>query len=172
MLYRIFFFCKKHDRLIDIEPDWVHLNTDENGIKMSSYFVDNPDMIMGEMKMVSGPHGMQSACIAYENQSLSDQLHEAVQNIHAEFTEYEFDDIADEDADKTIPADPDVRNFSYTVVDGTVYYRENSRMKPVEVSVTAENRIKSMIRIRDCVRSLIEYQTEDFPDEDIKRKQA
>ena len=165
-------FLQKHDRLIDIEPDWVHLNTDENGIKMSSYFVDNPDMIMGEMKMVSGPHGMQSACIAYENQSLSDQLHEAVQNIHAEFTEYEFDDIADEDADKTIPADPDVRNFSYTVVDGTVYYRENSRMKPVEVSVTAENRIKSMIRIRDCVRSLIEYQTEDFPDEDIKRKQA
>ena len=165
-------FLQKRDRMIDIEPDWVHLNTDENGIKMNQYFIDNPDMILGEMQLISGAHGDEPACIAYEGQSLEDLLHEAVQNIHAEFTEYEFDELTDEDEDKTIPADPNVKNFSYTVVDGTVYYRENSRMKPVEVSVTAENRIKNLIAMRDCVRTLIEYQTEDFPDEDIKRKQA
>lgn len=165
-------FLQKRDRMIDIEPDWVHLNTDENGIKMNQYFIDNPDMILGEMQLISGAHGDEPACIAYEGQSLEDLLHEAVQNIHAEFTEYEFDELTDEDEDKTIPADPNVKNFSYTVVDGTVYYRENSRMKPVEVSVTAENRIKNLIAMRECVRTLIEYQTEDFPDEDIKRKQS
>ena len=164
-------FLQKRDRLIDIEPDWVHLGTDENGIKMNSYFVDNPDMIMGEMKMITGPHSMQSACIAYEDQSLSEQLAQAVENIHAEVTEYEYEDLTDEEEDLSIPADPEVRNFSYTVVDGKIYYRENSRMKPVDVSVTAENRIKGMIGIRDCVRTLIEYQTEDYPESDIKAEQ-
>ena len=164
-------FLQKRDRLIDIEPAWVHLGTDENGIKMNSYFVDNPDMIMGEMKMITGPHSMQSACIAYEDQSLSEQLTQAIENIHAEVTEYEYEDLTDEEEDLSIPADPEVRNFSYTVVDGKIYYRENSRMKPVDVSVTAENRIKGMIGIRDCVRMLIEYQTEDYPESDIKAEQ-
>ena len=164
-------FLQKRDRLIDIEPDWVHLNTDENGITMNSYFVDNPDMIMGEMRLISGPHGPTPACIAYEDRSLAEQLSEAVENIHAEVTEYEFETLADEEEDLSIPAEPDVRNFSYTIADGKIYYRENSRMNPVEVSVTAENRIKGMIGIRDCVRTLIEYQTEDFPDSFIENEQ-
>lgn len=164
-------FLQKRDRLIDIEPDWVHLNTDENGITMNSYFVDNPDMIMGEMRLISGPHGPTPACIAYEDRSLAEQLSEAVENIHAEVTEYEFDELTDEEEDLSIPAEPDVRNFSYTIADGKIYYRENSRMNPVEVSVTAENRIKGMIGIRDCVRTLIEYQTEDFPDSYIENEQ-
>ena len=164
-------FLQKRDRLIDIEPDWVHLGTDENGITMNQYFIDNPDMIVGEMQMISGPHGDEPACIAYEDESLSDGLNEAIQNIHAEFTEVEFDDLVDESEDNSIPADPSVRNFSYTVVDGKVYYRVNSRMNPVDVSVTAENRIKGMIRLRDCVRQLIEYQIEDWPDDMIAAKQ-
>lgn len=164
-------FLQKRDRLIDIEPEWVHLNTDENGITMNSYFVDNPDMIMGEMRLISGPHGPTPACIAYEDRSLAEQLSEAVENIHAEVTEYEFETLADEEEDLSIPAEPDVRNFSYTIVDGKIYYRENSRMNPVDVSVTAENRIKGMIGIRDCVRTLIEYQTEDFPDSYIENEQ-
>lgn len=164
-------FLQKRDRLIDIDADWVHLNTDENGIKMNSYFVDNPEMILGDMLLISGPHGPTPACIAYEGADLSEQLADAIQNIHAEVTEYEFDDLVDEEEDNSIPADPEVRNFSYTVVDGTIYYRENSRMKPVEVSMTAENRIKGMIGIRDCVRTLIEYQTEDYPDEMITAQQ-
>lgn len=164
-------FLQKRDRLIDIEPDWVHLGTDENGITMNQYFIDNPDKIVGEMQMISGPHGDEPACIAYEDESLSDGLNEAIQNIHAEFTEVEFDDLVDESEDNSIPADPSVRNFSYTVVDGKVYYRVNSRMNPVDVSVTAENRIKGMIRLRDCVRQLIEYQIEDWPDDMIAAKQ-
>lgn len=164
-------FLQKRDRLIDIDADWVHLGTDENGIKMNSYFVDNPDMILGDMKLISGPHGPTPACIAYEDSELSEQLSSAIQNIHAEVTEYELDDLIDEEQDNSIPADPNVRNFSYTIVDGKVYYRENSRMKPAEVSVTAENRIKGMIGIRDCVRTLIEYQTEDYSDEEIKEQQ-
>ena len=164
-------FLQKRDRLIDIEPEWVHLNTDENGITMNQYFIDNPDMIIGEMKMVSGPFGPEAACLPYEDQTLAEGLNEAIQNIHAEITEFEYDDLVDEGEDKSIPADPSVRNFSYTVIDGKVYYRVNSRMNPAEVSVTAENRIKGMIRIRDCVRQLIEYQMEDYPDEQIAEKQ-
>lgn len=164
-------FLQKRDRLIDIEPDWVHLATDANGIRMNAYFVDNPEMVLGDMQMVSGPHGMESACIAYENAELGDLLRDAIQNIHAEITEYEIDDLEAEDEDLSIPADPDVRNFSFTVVDGKIYYRENSRMNPVDVSATAESRIKGMIAIRDCVRTLIEYQTEDYPDADIKAEQ-
>ncbi|MFQ6964528.1 MAG: DUF4368 domain-containing protein [Oscillospiraceae bacterium] len=164
-------FLQKRDRLVDIEPDWVHLATDANGIRMNAYFVDNPEMVLGDMQMVSGPHGMESACIAYENTELGDLLRDAIQNIHAEITEYEIDDLEAEDESLSIPADPDVRNFSFTVVDGKIYYRENSRMNPVDVSTTAENRIKGMIAIRDCVRTLIEYQTEDYPDADIKAEQ-
>lgn len=164
-------FLQKRDRLIDIEPDWVHLATDANGIRMNAYFVDNPEMVLGDMQMVSGPHGMESACIAYENAELGDLLRDAIQNIHAEITEFEIDDFEAEDEDLSIPADPDVRNFSFTVVDGKIYYRENSRMNPVDVSATAESRIKGMIAIRDCVRTLIEYQTEDYPDADIKAEQ-
>ena len=164
-------FLQKRDRLIDIEPDWVHLATDANGIRMNAYFVGNPEMVLGDMQMVSGPHGMESACIAYENAELGDLLRDAIQNIHAEITEFEIDDLEAEDEDLSIPADPEVRNFSFTVVDGKIYYRENSRMNPVDVSATAESRIKGMIGIRDCVRTLIEYQTEDYPDADIKAEQ-
>lgn len=146
---------QKRDRLIDIEPDWVHLDTDENGIKMNSYFVQHPEMILGEMKMVSGRFGMEATCVPYENADLAAQLDEAVANIHGEITEYEAEEELEEE-DNSIPADPAVRNFSYTVVDDKIYYRENSRMTPVEVSATAENRIKGMIAIRNSVRTLIE----------------
>ena len=161
---------QKRDRLIDIEPDWVHLDTDENGIKMNSYFVQHPEMILGEMKMVSGRFGMEATCVPYENADLAAQLDEAVANIHGEITEYEAEEELEEE-DNSIPADPTVRNFSYTVVDDKIYYRENSRMTPVEVSATAENRIKGMIAIRNSVRTLIELQTEDYPDSEIKAEQ-
>ena len=161
---------QKRDRLIDIEPDWVHLDTDENGIKMNSYFVQHPEMILGEMKMVSGRFGMEATCVPYENSDLAAQLDEAVANIPGEITEYEAEGELEEE-DNSIPADPTVRNFSYTVVDDKIYYRENSRMTPVEVSATAENRIKGMIAIRNSVRTLIELQTEDYPDSEIKAEQ-
>ena len=158
---------QKRDRLIDIEPDWVHLDTDENGIKMNSYFVQHPEMILGEMKMVSGRFGMEATCEPYENADLAEQLDEAISNIHGEISVYEAEEELDE-VDNSIPADPEVRNFSYTLVDDKIYYRENSRMTPVEVSATAENRIKGMIAIRDTVRNLIELQKEDYPDYEIK----
>ena len=161
---------QKRDRLIDIEPDWVHLDTNENGIKMNSYFVQHPEMILGEMKMVSGRFGMEATCVPYENADLAAQLDEAVANIHGEITEYETEEELEE-KDNSIPADPTVRNFSYTLVDDKIYYRENSRMTPVEVSATAENRIKGMIAIRNSVRTLIELQTEDYPDSEIKAEQ-
>ena len=161
---------QKRDRLIDIEPDWVHLDTDENGIKMNSYFVQHPEMILGEMKMVSGRFGMEATCVPYENADLAAQLDEAVANIHGEITEYETEEEL-EGEDNSIPADPTVRNFSYTVVDDKIYYRENSHMTLVEVSATAENRIKGMIAIRNSVRTLIELQTEDYPDSEIKEEQ-
>lgn len=165
-------FLQKRDRLIDIEPEWVHLATDENGIRMNSYFVSNPEMVLGDMQIISGAHGPESACVTYEDAELGDLLQDAIQNIHAEITEFELDDLEAEDEDLSIPADPSVRNFSYTVVDGKLYFRENSRMNPVEVSMTAENRIKGMIAIRDCVRTLIEYQTEDYSDAEIQAEQV
>lgn len=165
-------FLQKRDRLIDIEPEWVHLATDENGIRMNSYFVSNPEMVLGDMQIISGAHGPESACVAYEDAELGDLLQDAIQNIHAEITEFELDDLEAEDEDLSIPADPSVRNFSYTVVDGKLYFRENSRMNPVEVSMTVENRIKGMIAIRDCVRTLIEYQTEDYSDAEIQAEQV
>ena len=163
-------FLQKRDRLIDIEPDWVHLDTDENGIRMNSYFIQHPEMILGEMKMASGRFGPEATCEPFENADLSELLNEAVSNIHGEISEYEVADELEEE-DNSIPADPTVRNFSYTVLDDKIYFRENSRMSPVEVSATAENRIKGMIGIRDCVRNLIELQTEDYPDSEIKQAQ-
>ena len=161
---------QKRDRIVDIEPDWVQLGTDENGILMNRYFVEHPEMILGEMKMVSGRFGPEATCVPYEKADLAEQLSEAVSNIHGELTVYEVEDeLAEED--NSIPADPTVRNFSYTVLDDKIYFRENSRMAPVEVSATAENRIKGMIRIRDSVRTLIELQTEDYPDSEIKAEQ-
>ena len=163
-------FLQKRDRLIDIEPDWIHLDTDENGIKMNSYFVQHPEMILGEMKMVSGRFGPEATCEAFENADLGELLNEAVINIHGEISEYEFADELDEE-DNSIPADPTVRNFSYTILDDKIYFRENSRMSPAIVSATAENRIKGMIAIRDSVRTLIEIQKEDYPDDKIKQAQ-
>ena len=161
---------QKRDRLIDLEPDWVHLDTDENGIKMNSYFVQHPEMILGEVKMVSGRFGEEMTVAPYEGSDLGSLLEEAVANIHGEITEYEIDDELSEE-DNSIPADPTARNFSYTILDDTVYYRENSRMAPVKVSATAENRIKGLIRIRDAVRNLLEIQTEGFPDDQIQAAQ-
>ena len=161
---------QKQDRIIDIEPEWVQLDTTEDGIKMNHYFVQHPEMVLGEMKMVSGRFGLEATCVPYENSDLSEQMDEAIANIHGELTAYEVEDeLAEEDT--SIPADPTVRNFSYTVVDDKIYYRENSRMTPVDCSATAENRIKGMIRIRDSVRTLLEMQTEDYPDSDIKAEQ-
>ena len=163
-------FLQKRDRLIDIEPDWVYLDTDENGIKMNSYFVQHPEMILGEMKMVSGRFGPEATCEAFENADLGELLNEAVINIHGEISEYEVADELDEE-DNSIPADPTVRNFSYTILDDKIYFRENSRMSLAIVSATAENRIKGMVAIRDSVRNLIEIQKEDYPDEEIKQAQ-
>ena len=163
-------FLQKRDRLIDIEPDWVYLDTDENGIKMNSYFVQHPEMILGEMKMVSGRFGPEATCEAFENADLGELLNEAVINIHGEISEYEVADELDEE-DNSIPADPTARNFSYTILDDKIYFRENSRMSLAIVSATAENRIKGMVAIRDSVRNLIEIQKEDYPDEEIKQAQ-
>lgn len=164
-------FLQKRERMVDIEPEWVHLATNEDGIQMNSYFIDHPDMVLGEMKMVSGPFGPTPTCEPYPEQPLEALLAEAVQNVHGEITTYDREEGL-EGEDHSIEADPAVRNFSYTLVDGQIYYRENSRMNPVEVSKTAESRIRGMIELRDCVRTLLEYQTEDYPDEEIKAQQA
>ena len=164
-------FLQKRDRLIDIEPDWVQLRTNDDGLTMNAYFVQHPEMILGEMKMVSGRFGEEVTCVPFENADLSELLSEAVANIHGEIRAYEVENELEEE-DNSIPANPEVRNFSYTVVEDKIYFRENSRMNPVEVSATAENRIKGLIAVRDCVRNLIELQTEDYPDEDIRAEQA
>ena len=164
-------FLQKRERMVDIEPEWVHLATNEDGIQMNCYFIDHPDMVLGEMKMVSGPFGPTPTCEPYPEQPLEALLAEAVQNIHGEITAYDREEEL-EGEDHSIEADPAVRNFSYTLVNGQIYYRENSRMNPVEVSKTAESRIRGMIELRDCVRTLLEYQTEDYPDEEIKAQQA
>ena len=164
---------QKRDRIIDVEPDWVYLDTDENGVTMNSYFVQHPEMVLGQMRLESTRFGKsEPACKAYEDKSLSELLHDAVQRINGEITELdnEIDQISDEQ-DTSVPADPNVRNFSFALVDGKVYFRENDRMTPATVSMTAENRIKGLIEIRDCVRKLIEYQTEDYPEEMIRTEQ-
>ena len=152
-------FLQKRDHITDLEPDWVHLDTDENGIRMNSYFVQHPEMILGDMVMESTRFGPDSACKAREGEDLSEQLANAIQFLQAEIKPYELEEL-DEEEDRSIPADPTVKNFSYTIADGQVYYRENSLMHPVEVSVTAESRIRGMIELRECTRRLIEYQTE------------
>ena len=162
-------FLQKRDHITDLEQDWVHLDTDENGIRMNRYFVQHPEMILGDMVMESTRFGPDSACKAREGEDLSEQLANAIQFLQAEIKPYELEELDEED--HSIPADPTVKNFSYTLVDGQVYYRENSLMHPVEVSVTAENRIRGMIELRECVRRLIEYQTEGYPDEDIAAEQ-
>lgn len=163
---------QKRDQIIDIEPEWIHLDTDENGITMNSYFVSNPEMVLGEMKMESTRFGMDSACKAYEDVTLAELLSEAVQQISGEIPEYEneIDQISDEQ-DEPIPADPNVRNFSFAIVDGKIYFRENNQMTPAKVSMTAENRIRGLVEIRDCVRRLIQYQTDDYPEEMIQTEQ-
>lgn len=163
-------FLQKRDHVTDLEQDWVQLDTDENGIRINRYFVQHPEMILGDMVMESTRFGMDSACKAREGADLSEQLAQAIQFLQAEIKPYELEE-PDEEEDRSIPADPTVRNFSYTIVDGQVYYRENSLMHPMEVSVTAENRIRGMIELRECVRRLIEYQTEGYPDEDIQAEQ-
>lgn len=165
-------FLQKRDRLIDIEPDWVHLDTNENGIRMNSYFVQNPEMVLGEMKNVSGRFGQQVTCEPYTDSNLADLLSDAIANIHGEISDYENDVATDElEEDMSIPADASVKNFSYSVVNDKLYFRENSRMIPVTVSATAESRIKGLIIIRDCTRNLIELQADDYPEEDIKAAQ-
>lgn len=163
-------FLQKRDHITDLDQDWVHLDTDENGIRMNRYFVQHPEMILGDMVMESTRFGPDSACKAREGEDLSEQLANAIQFLQAEIKPYELEEL-DEEEDKSIPADPNVKNFSYTITDGQVYYRENSLMHPVEVSVTAENRIRGMIELRECVRRLIEYQTEGYPDEEIAAEQ-
>ena len=163
-------FLQKRDHITDLDQDWVHLDTDENGIRMNRYFVQHPEMILGDMVMESTRFGPDSACKAREGEDLSDQLANAIQFLQAEIKPYELEEL-DEEEDRSIPADPTVKNFSYTIADGQVYYRENSLMHPVEVSVTAENRIRGMIELRECTRRLIEYQTEGYPDEDIAAEQ-
>ena len=162
-------FLQKRDSITDIEPDWVYLGENDDGIRMNQYFIDNPEMVLGNMEMISTRFGYDSACIS-DVENLEDKLERAISNIHAEVKEYELDDIGEED--NSIEADLTVRNFSYTLIDDKIYFRENSRMYPQELAMTTENRVKGLIEIRDCVRTLLEYQTEDYPDEDIKREQV
>ena len=164
---------QKRDRVIDIEPDWVHLDTDENGVTMNSYFVSHPEMVLGEMKLESTRFGkLEPACKAYRDVPLSELLSKAMQRIDGEIkeAENEIDEISDEQ-ELSIPADPSVRNFSYALVDGQIYFRENSRMTPAALSMTAANRVKGLLEIRDCVRKLIDYQTYDYPEEMIQTEQ-
>ena len=166
-------FLQKRDRAIETEPEWVHLGKSAEGFTVNQYFADNPDMVLGQLTEENTQYGRQECtCAPIAGADLSEQLRDAMANIHGSITEYEReDDELSESTNESIPADPDVRNFSFTVVDGQIYYRENSRMNKMEVSVTAANRIKGMIELRDCTRRLIEYQLEGYPDEDIAREQ-
>ena len=173
-------FLQKREKLIDVSMpeadsglEWLHLGQTENGVPINQYFIDHPEMVLGEMAFDDMMYGnaKETTCKPFEDESLSDLLAEAVQNLHAEYADYEIEELEGEEEDKSIPADPNVRNFSFTLVDGAIYYRENSRMFPVEQSLTGQSRVKGMIAIRDCVRRLIEYQTESAPDEIVEREQ-
>lgn len=173
-------FLQKRDKLIDVSMpeadsglEWLHLGQTENGVPINQYFIDHPEMVLGEMAFDDMMYGnaKETTCKPFEGESLSDLLAEAVQNLHAEYADYEIEELEGEEEDKSIPADPNVRNFSFTLVDGAIYYRENSRMFPVEQSLTGQSRVKGMIAIRDCVRRLIEYQTESAPDKIVEREQ-
>ena len=165
-------FLKKRDRVIDIEPDWVHLCENEDGIAMNQYFADHPEMIMGKMEMVSGQFGMEATCTPDTAIPLSKQLEKAISHIEGRIDEVEFDELDDELTREAIPSDPGVKNYSYTIVDERVYYRENSIMKPVDISETMEQRMKGMVQIRDCTQELIDYQLNEYPEDMIKSKQA
>lgn len=165
-------FLKKRDRVMDIEPDWVHLTENEDGIAMNQYFADHPEMILGKMEMVSGPFGMEATCTPDTENPLSEQLSKAVSRIEGSIEPAEFEELDDELAREAIPADPNVKNYSYTLVGEKVYYRENSIMKPVEVSEAMEQRMKGMVKIRDCTQELIDYQLNEYPEEMIKNKQT
>ncbi len=165
-------FLKKRDRIIDIEPDWVYLSENKDGIVINQYFVDHPEMILGRMEMVSGPFGMEATCSPDNSIPLSEQLQKAISNIEGSIDAVELDERGDESFRESIPADPSVRNYSYTIVDDKIYYRENSIMKPVEVSETMEQRIKGMIQIQDCTRELIHLQLNEYSEAMIKNKQA
>ena len=166
-------FLQKRDRIIDLEPDWVHLGKTEDGIPINSYFLNHPDMVLGEMTFDDRMYGNQTetACIPFPDSDLAEQLDGAITNIHAEIPAYERGDDEPEE-DNSIPADPTVRNFSYTLSDGQIYYRQDSRMIPVEMPMTAQNRVKGLVELRECVRRLIEYQAEDYPESDIRSEQA
>lgn len=173
-------FLQKREKLIDVSMpeadsglEWLHLGQTENGVPVNQYFIDHPEMVLGEMVFDDMMYGnaKETTCKPFAGENLSDLLAEAVQNIHAEYTDYEIEELEGGEEDKSIPADPNIRNFSFTLVDGAIYYRENSRMFPVEQSLTGQNRVKGMIAIRDCVRRLIEYQTESAPDEVVEREQ-
>ena len=164
-------FLQKRGGMTDLEPDWVHLDTDGNGLKMNAYFVSHPEMVLGEMREVSGPYSVETACIPREGQSLESLLAAAIGHIQGEIQAADLDDLQEEETGY-LPADPDVRNFSFAVMDGKLYFRENSLMRPVSVSATAEQRIRGLIGIRDCVRKLIEYQTEGYPETMIRAEQT
>jgi len=165
-------FFKKRDRLMDMEPDWVHLNVNEDGIAMNQYFIDHPEMIVGKMEMVSGPYGMESTCIANTERPFAEQLADAISRMDGSIDTIELEELEDELASASIPADPNVKNYSYTVVEDKVYYRENSIMKPAELSDNMEQRIKGMVEIRDCTQELINMQLEEYPDAVISAKQT
>ena len=169
-------FLQKRERMIDIEPDWVHLCTDDNGITINSYFIEHPEMVLGEMQEVSGPYGAKAECIAYDNANLEDLLNEAVANINGEYKAQEIEQLFDDDTQNIeeadiIPATPDVKNFSYTVVDGDIYYRQNSIMERQKLNATAEKRIKALVKVREALRGVLNNQLEDMPDEVIKNSQ-
>ena len=165
-------FFKKRDRVVDLEPDWVHLGENEDGIAMNQYFIEHPEMVAGKMELVSGPYGMEATCSPIEGKSLEEQLKEAMSHIQGEIENSGLDELEDNTEKTTIPADPSVKNFSYAVVDGEVYYRENSVMKPVEMTGTMQERIKGMVSLRDTVNDLIAYQLEEYGDTVIREKQA
>jgi len=169
-------FLQKRDRPIDHEPDWVQLGKTEDGFDINQYFVDHPEMVLGELTTESTQYGREELTVApIEGANLADQLAEAVQHIEGQYTAAEVDtpDIAEEEATRrTLPADPEVKNFAYTVVDGEVFYRENSVMTQVELSDTAKGRVTGMVELRQIVKDLIDQQLNDFPDEDIKETQA
>ena len=164
-------FLQKRDRIVDIEPDWVHLSQDKNGIAMNSYFVEHPEMVVGSMEMVSGPYGMESTCVPDDSLPFEEQLQKSLSFIEGSYEEIELEELNEELIAEVIPAVPEVKNFSYALIDDRLYYRENSLMRPVEASEGMLERIKGMVAIRDCTRELIRLQLEDYPDEQIHFRQ-
>ncbi len=164
-------FLQKRDRIVDMEPDWVHLSQDENGIAMNSYFVEHPEMVVGSMEMVSGPYGMESTCVPDDSLPFEEQLQKSLSFIEGSYEEIELEELNEELTVEVIPAVPEVKNFSYALINDRLYYRENSLMRPVEASEGMLERIKGMVAIRDCTRELIRLQLEDYPDEQIHSRQ-